>query len=83
MVAAWRLFVVQCGPHLTGVNEETCAKLRTLYISHDCPLGEAFTARVTRPLHVMQPGLWAATLSLRGPATQVTPPLPATQIPQR
>ena len=35
------------------------------YDSHDCPMGDVFTTEVSRPLHVMAPGLWAATLSLR------------------
>ena len=36
-----------------------------VYKSHDCPLGDVFSAEVSRPLHVLAPGLWAATLSLR------------------
>ena len=36
-----------------------------VYESHDCPLGDIFSTEVSRPLHVMAPGLWAATLSLR------------------
>ena len=36
-----------------------------VYESHDCPMGDVFSTEVSRPLHVMAPGLWAATLSLR------------------
>ncbi len=36
-----------------------------VYESHDCPLGDIFSTEVRRPLHVMTPGLWAATLTLR------------------
>ena len=39
----------------------------TPYEIHDCPMGDAFRTEVTRPLHVMSPGLWAATMSLRTP----------------
>lgn len=36
-----------------------------VYESHDCPMGDVFSTEVSRPLHVMAPGLWAATLSIR------------------
>ena len=40
------------------------------YLSHDCPLPEVFSGAVTRPLHRMEAGRWAATLSLRGPGRE-------------
>ena len=36
-----------------------------VYESHDCPMGDVFTTEVSRPLHVMAAGQWAATLSIR------------------
>ena len=35
------------------------------YAAHDCPVPAAFTAEVSRPLHVMRSGQWAATISIR------------------
>ena len=37
----------------------------TPYEAQDCPMGSTFRTEVGRPLHVMSPGLWAATMSLR------------------
>eukprot|EP01048_Picozoa_sp_COSAG05_P022466 COSAG05_NODE_4506_length_1485_cov_1.512266_1_plen_400_part_10 len=47
------------------IDEVQCIWLDKRYTAHDCPLGDVFTASVTRPLHVMKAGLWAATISIR------------------